>query len=236
MLAKEAFLKRFENGAHLLDCATGTTLMKAGMQRGCCMAEWVLLHPEVLVALQKACAEAGSEIIYAPTFQAQPVALAAYGLEHQTETINEMLAALSRKATPECLIAGNMTTLRGFMDTANEANLEQQIGEYRRQIRALVNGGTDGYSLIVNCGVNHITCKVCISIDILTFIFFGLFSVFFFGLFSISLIGFFRVFRLFRVGIVRIFRIASICLLGGLVFGFRLFTTKTMLHKIHCAK
>ena len=143
MLAKEAFLKRCKNGAHLLDCATGTTLMKAGMQRGCCMAEWVLLHPEVLVALQKACAEAGSEIIYAPTFQAQPVALAAYGLEHQTETINEMLAALSRKAAPECLIAGNMTTLRGFMDTANEANLEQQIGEYRRQIRALVNGGAD---------------------------------------------------------------------------------------------
>ena len=143
MLTKEAFLSRFENGAHLLDCATGTSLMKAGMQRGCCMAEWILLHPEPLVALQKACAEAGSEIIYAPTFQAQPIALAACGLEHQTETINEMLAALSRKAAPGCLIAGNMTTLRGFMDTADEANLERQISEYRRQIRALVNGGAD---------------------------------------------------------------------------------------------
>lgn len=143
MLTKEAFLSRFENGAHLLDCATGTSLMKAGMQRGCCMAEWILLHPEPLVALQKACAEAGSEIIYAPTFQAQPIALAAYGLEQQTETINEMLAALSRKAAPGCLIAGNMTTLRGYMDTADEANLERQISEYRRQIRALVNGGAD---------------------------------------------------------------------------------------------
>lgn len=107
------------------------------------MAEWILLHPEPLVALQKACADAGSEIIYAPTFQAQPAALAAYGLESQTEMINEMLVALSRKAAPRCLVAGNMTTLRGCMDTANETTLDRQISEYRRQIRALVNGGAD---------------------------------------------------------------------------------------------
>ena len=143
MLAKEAFISRFRNGVHLLDCATGTSMMKAGMLRGGCMAEWILLHPEPLAALQKGCAAAGSEIIYAPTFQAQPAALSAYGLGHQTEMINEMLTALSRKAAPGCLIAGNMTTLRRYMDTADEANAEQQIGEYRRQIRALVDGGAD---------------------------------------------------------------------------------------------
>ena len=142
-MTKEVFLKHFASGVHMLDCATGTALMKAGMPRGCCMAEWILLHPEPLIALQKACAEAGSEIVYAPTFQAQPAALASHGLEDQTEMINEMLVALSRKAAPECLIAGNMTTLRGCMDTADEANLERQISEYRRQIRALVNGGAD---------------------------------------------------------------------------------------------
>ena len=142
-MTKEAFLKQFASGVHMLDCATGTALMKAGMPRGGCMAEWILLHPEPLVALQKACAEAGSEIVYAPTFQAQPSALASHGLEDQTEMINEMLVALSRKAAPGCLIAGNMTTLRGCMDTADEVNLERQIGEYRCQIRALVNGGAD---------------------------------------------------------------------------------------------
>jgi len=142
-MTKEAFLAQFAIGVHMLDCATGTAMMKAGMPRGCCMAEWILLHPEPLVALQKACQKAGSEIVYAPTFQAQPMALAVHGLENQTETLNEMLAALSQKAAPGCLIAGDLTTLQGCIDTSDESNLERITADYQRQIRALMNGGAD---------------------------------------------------------------------------------------------
>jgi len=102
MLTKEQFQQKIAGGLHILDGATGSNLRNAGMPKGCCAESWILENPEPLVALQRAYAEAGSQIIYAPTFQAQPIALKAVGLERQTEKINEALVALSRSAAPGC--------------------------------------------------------------------------------------------------------------------------------------
>lgn len=143
MLTREAFIRRFKQGIHLLDGATGTPLIAAGMPRSCCTEWWILQHPDILAELQRAYAAAGSEIIYAPTFRAQPIVLAEHGLEQDTERINRELVALSRSAAPNCLIAGNLTTLRGFLDTSNPTYLSQMIEEYRRQISALMDGGVD---------------------------------------------------------------------------------------------
>ena len=74
MLTKEQFHEKIQTGVRFLDGATGSNLQKAGMPRGCCTEEWVLANPEALVALQRSYAAAGSQIIYAPTFQAQPIA------------------------------------------------------------------------------------------------------------------------------------------------------------------
>lgn len=143
MLTKEEFRQKLSEGFHILDGATGSNLRAAGMPRGCCTEEWVLEHPEPLVALQRAYAEAGSKIIYAPTFQAQPIALKAVGLEKHTEKINETLVALSRSAAPGCLIAGDLTTLTTFCDSWDEANFDLLVENYRRQIRGLIDGGAD---------------------------------------------------------------------------------------------
>ena len=143
MLTKEEFQKKLAAGPLLLDGATGSNLQKAGMPKGCCTEEWVLAHPEALVALQRGYAEAGSDIIYAPTFQAQPIALKAVGLEAHTEKINEALVALSRSAAPGCLIAGDLTTLATFCDSWDEANFDLLVENYRRQIRGLIEGGAD---------------------------------------------------------------------------------------------
>ena len=143
MLTKKAFLQRFSAGVHLLDGATGTALMAAGLPLDCCMEAWILEHPQVIIDLQRAYAQAGSEIIYAPTFRAQPMALAAHGLGNRTEEINRDLVSLSRHAAPGCLIAGNLTTLRGCIDTADPANLSRMTSDYQRQIAALVAGGAD---------------------------------------------------------------------------------------------
>ena len=143
MLTREAFISQFGTGVHLLDGATGTVLIAAGMPRGCCSEAWILEHPQVIKDLQRAYAEAGSEIIYAPTFRAQPMVLAAHGLADQTEEINRKLIALSRSAAPDCLIAGNLTTLRGCIDTSDSANLARMTADYQRQIVALVEGEAD---------------------------------------------------------------------------------------------
>ena len=44
----------------LLDGATGSNLMAAGMPRGVCTETWVLNHKEILQKLQKAYIDAGS--------------------------------------------------------------------------------------------------------------------------------------------------------------------------------
>ncbi len=143
MLTKEEFLAKLQSGTCILDGATGSNLRSVGMPRGCCTEQWVLENPEPLVSLQRAYAEAGSQIIYAPTFQAQPIALKAVGLEKQTEKVNEILVSLSRSAAPGCLIAGDITTLATFCDSWDEGNFDLLVENYRRQIRGLIDGGAD---------------------------------------------------------------------------------------------
>ena len=143
MLTKAELHAKIAAGIHLLDGATGSNLQKAGMPRGCCTEEWVLMNPEKLVVLQRAYGEAGSQIIYAPTFQAQPIALERVNLHKQTEAINAQLVALSRSAAPNCLIAGDLTTLATFMDSWDEGNFDILVENYRRQIRGLMDGGAD---------------------------------------------------------------------------------------------
>ena len=143
MLTKEQFQEKVRQGIRILDGATGSNLRNAGMPKGCCAEAWILENPEPLVALQRSYAEAGSQIIYAPTFQAQPIALKAVGLDKQTEKINEALVSLSRSAAPGCLIAGDITTLATFCDSWDGGSFDLLVENYRRQIRGLIEGGAD---------------------------------------------------------------------------------------------
>jgi len=143
MLTRDEFHRLLENGPILLDGATGSNLMKAGMPRGCCLEEWVLANPEALVALQRRYAQSGSQILYAPTFQAQPIALQQVKLDKQTEAINAHLVSLTRSAAPGVLVAGNLTTLAAFTDSWDADNFDLLVENYRRQIRGLIDGGAD---------------------------------------------------------------------------------------------
>ena len=143
MQTREEFQNLLANGPLLLDGATGSNLQKAGMPKGGCTEEWILANPEAIISLQRSYAEAGSNIIYAPTFQAQPIALERVNLHRQCEAINEHLVALSRAAAPGCLIAGDLTTLATFCDSWDEENFELLVENYRRQIRGLIDGGAD---------------------------------------------------------------------------------------------
>ncbi len=161
MLTKEQFQQKLSQGLRFLDGATGSNLRNAGMPKDCCAEQWILENPEPLVSLQRAYAEAGSQIIYAPTFQAQPIALKALGLENHTEKINEALVALSRSAAPGCLIAGDLTTLATFCDSWDENTFDLLVENYRRQIHGLMEGGADlliGETLLYQQEAEAILC------------------------------------------------------------------------------
>ena len=143
MLTKKEFQDKIASGIRIMDGATGSNLRLAGMPKGCSTELWVLEHPQVLQDLQRRYAQAGAQILYAPTFQAQPIALKALGLEKETEAINAKLVALTRQAAPGCLVAGDLTTLATFCDSWDPANFDLLVENYRRQIRGLIDGGAD---------------------------------------------------------------------------------------------
>ena len=143
MLTKEQLHERIAGGLRYLDGATGSNLRKMGMPRDACTEEWVLAHPEAIISLQRSYAQAGSQILYAPTFQAQPIALVRVNLHRQTETVNAHLVALSTAAAPDCLIAGDLTTLAAYTESWDPDNFDLLLDNYRRQIRGLIDGGAD---------------------------------------------------------------------------------------------
>ena len=143
MFTKENLQDLLTKGPLILDGATGSNLQKAGMPRGCCTEKWILEHPQALIQLQDAYVQAGSQVIYAPTFQAQPIALEKVGLGKDTERINEELVRLSRSVSEDVLIAGNLTTLAAFTDSYDESLFDLLVENYRRQIKGLLAGGAD---------------------------------------------------------------------------------------------
>ena len=143
MLTREQFHAILQEGPLMLDGAMGSNLRKAGMPRGCCTEEWILNHPETVIGLQRRYYEAGSRVLYAPTFQAQPAALKEVKLDKQTEAINAMLVALTRQAAPNALVAGDITTLAVYLESYDPEVFPTLVDNYRRQIAGLLEGGAD---------------------------------------------------------------------------------------------
>lgn len=82
----------------LMDGALGTELQKAGIKPGECYESWNLTHPDKVQAIHQAYLEAGAQCLLTNTFQANPLALAKFGLQDRLEEINQTAIQLARKA------------------------------------------------------------------------------------------------------------------------------------------
>ena len=140
----------------LMDGATGSNLMKAGMPRGVCTEQWVLKHPDAILALQSAYKAAGSDMVYAPTFCANRIALSGYGLQDDVSRMNRELVALSKKAVGSgVLVAGDMTTTGKPADPEDSDGYQQLLDAYREQAEALISAGADLIGVETMMGVNE---------------------------------------------------------------------------------
>lgn len=141
-MTKEQFYKLFTEGPVLLDGATGSNLMKMGMPRGVCTESWVAEHPETILKLQRAYAEAGSQIIYAPTFSANCHSLARHGMENRVAELNQKLVQISKEVSG-VLVAGDMTTTGVPMEPLGTMSYNELFRIYSQQARALSDAGAD---------------------------------------------------------------------------------------------
>lgn len=145
----------------LMDGATGSNLMKAGMPRGVCTEQWVLEHPDAILALQSAYKAAGSDMVYAPTFCANCIALSGYGLQDDVSRMNRELVALSKKAVGSgVLVAGDMTTTGKPADPEDSDGYQQLLDAYREQAEALISGGADLIGVETMMGVSECVAAI----------------------------------------------------------------------------
>lgn len=148
-MTKAEFHNIAKNRLIYLDGATGSNLVNSGMPSGVCPELWILEHQEVLLNLQKEYIEAGTNILYAPTFTSNRIKLAEYHLENQMPEIIEQLVAISRKAVSEAgamgrvLIAGDITMTGRQLSPVGDLELEELIDVYKEQILLLEKAGVD---------------------------------------------------------------------------------------------
>ena len=80
-MTREEFRQLAEEKIIILDGATGSNLIKAGMPNGVCPEKWIIDNPKALIDLQRDYVRSGSNIVLAPTFTGNRIKLAEYGLE-----------------------------------------------------------------------------------------------------------------------------------------------------------
>lgn len=143
-MTREELYKLIENGPVYLDGATGSNLMKAGMPVGVCPEEWITEHPDVILDLQKRYIEAGTQILYAPTFSGNRIKLTEYGLEDRMVEINTTLVRLCREAAGDKgLVCGNITMTGQSLAPMGTMKLETLIDIYKEQVKILCEAGVD---------------------------------------------------------------------------------------------
>lgn len=159
-MTRKEFRQMAASGPIILDGATGSNLRNAGLPAGVSTESWVLEHPDVLSALQRAYADAGSQIIYAPTFGANAITQALYGREEEVDAMNRDLVEISKRAVGgRALIAGDMTTTGKRVD-GGEIDYAQLMSIYRRQAQALLDAGVDLFVIETMLGLTESSAAI----------------------------------------------------------------------------
>ena len=141
---RQDFERLTQSGVVILDGATGSNLRKAGMPVGVSSEQWVLEHPQVLQELQRAYVDAGTQIVYAPTFAANAISLRNFGLQDKVVELNSKLVRISKDGVGgRALVAGDLTTTGLLLEPNGDLSYETLYQAYREQIKVLVDAGVD---------------------------------------------------------------------------------------------
>ena len=143
-MTKEQFRQMTDKKLVFLDGATGSNLQKEGMPSGVCPELWITEHPEILKKLQREYADAGANIVYAPTFSANRIKLKEFGLEERVGELNRRLVELSKEAVGDrALVAGDLTMTGEQLFPIGRLDFEELVDIYKEQIGYLAEAGAD---------------------------------------------------------------------------------------------
>ncbi|MCI5516632.1 5-methyltetrahydrofolate--homocysteine methyltransferase [Roseburia sp. MUC/MUC-530-WT-4D] len=143
-MTREELNALIADGPVILDGATGTNLMEKGMPMGVCPEAWILDNKEIMIDLQKRYVEAGTQILYAPTFTANRIKLEEYDLSDRLEQMNRDLVKISKEAAGgKAYVAGDMTMTGKQLFPLGDLMFEELVDVYKEQARILDDEGVD---------------------------------------------------------------------------------------------
>ena len=139
-MTRQQFDELTAKGVVILDGATGSNLRKAGMPVGVSSEQWVIENPSVLQEY----VDAGSQIVYAPTFAANTISLRNFNLQDKVQELNTKLVKISKDGIGgRALVAGDLTTTGQLMEPRGVLTYTELYEAYKEQLKALIDAGVD---------------------------------------------------------------------------------------------
>ena len=152
-MTKREFKELTSSRIVILDGSTGRNLQQRGMPTGVCPEDWILKNPQVLIGLQREFLEAGTDILFAPTFGANRIKLEEYGLDDQIVSMNQKLVGFSKKAIDEyqnktdnqrkVYIAADLTMTGEQLQPVGKLPFEDLVDIYKEQLGYILEEGVD---------------------------------------------------------------------------------------------
>jgi methionine synthase I (cobalamin-dependent) len=144
-MARISLKERISRGGFLLDGAMGTQLFARGIEAGKCNDYLNIQSPEIILDVQKAYVEAGSDAVLTNTFGANKIALAHHGLADKVKEINTAGARIARKAVGEDkYVLGDIGPCGDFLEPVGTLTAESLKQTFAEQAEALCGAGVDG--------------------------------------------------------------------------------------------
>lgn len=141
------FIERLQSGETLIaDGSTGASLQKMGLKPGTPPEDLVIDNPEMVLRLETAFVEAGSDIILTDTFGGTRVLMQKSKYADRTPEINMRAAQLARQAVSThsgVLVAGSIGPTGQLMKPYGPLTVETATETFAEQAKALAEGGVD---------------------------------------------------------------------------------------------
>jgi 5-methyltetrahydrofolate--homocysteine methyltransferase len=150
---KSEFSKLIESKIVILDGACGSNLQKRGMPSGVCPEQWMTDNGDIVSELLGQFLEAGTDIIYAPTFTANSIKLKEYCKEDKVSFYNKQLIKLTKRAIEayrvksgsdrKIYIAADITMTGEMVAPNGRLTFEELVNVYKEQMKYILDEGVD---------------------------------------------------------------------------------------------
>ena len=144
------------------DGAMGTMLQASGLTDGGAPERWNVTQADVVKAIYRGYAEAGSQIITTNTFGGTSARLKMHGLQENVREFNRAGAQLARDVADEfgALVAGDIGPSGELIEPVGPLSMADAQAMFAEQIAGLVEGGVDFILIETMSHLNEVEAAV----------------------------------------------------------------------------